>query len=467
MPITLNQGISLDNKYRDLSLPSSAHSFSDTEFSSSPNIADSMVYDLFGGPVNSMRSIWSDNNEVNNRSPPTRSYSHTSYEGMDNPRQVHQRPLTLPALANNSFGRGNYDFMKQIPKGSPPYSDDSNCSNTDYMYKSGGHYLGSPETEGSNVNDMLQLGGFGINNGFRNRLSDPAISNIGLHHGNGGGFTYKQTDNFKVDPIWSGELPQRIYRRNTTFSCKVFLGGLPWDITEDVLIGCFSQFGTVKIEWPGKEGSINQPKGYVYLTFENEQQVKGLLDCCCHDYGNGGSWYYRISSRRMKSKEVQVIPWALNDSNYVVNSQKLDPSKTVFVGALHGMINAQFLFKVFNEMFGGVIYAGIDTDKNKYPIGSGRVTFANRDSYMKAVQVNHIVIKTSKFTKKIQVDPYVEDSPCSTCKIQQGPYFCREPSCFRYYCRTCWTLSHILEQHRFITRCSKHSNTQTVTVQHM
>lgn len=58
------------------------------------------------------------------------------------------------------------------------------------------------------------------------------------------------------------------------------------------------------------------------------------------------------------SFQVQVIPWALNDSNYVVNSQKLDPSKTVFVGALHGMINAQFLFKVFNEMFGGVIYAG-------------------------------------------------------------------------------------------------------------
>jgi hypothetical protein len=39
--------------------------------------------------------------------------------------------------------------------------------------------------------------------------------------------------------------------------------------------------------------------------------------------------------------QVQVIPWVLVDSNYVCGRyQKLDPSKTVFVGGLHGMLNA-------------------------------------------------------------------------------------------------------------------------------
>ena len=39
--------------------------------------------------------------------------------------------------------------------------------------------------------------------------------------------------------------------------------------------------------------------------------------------------------------QVQVIPWVLSDSNFMRSaSQKLDPSKTVFVGGLHGMINA-------------------------------------------------------------------------------------------------------------------------------
>lgn len=74
---------------------------------------------------------------------------------------------------------------------------------------------------------------------------------------------------------------------------------------------------------------------------------------------NEGSFYYKIPSRRSRPKEVQVIPWSINDSNYSVKTfQKLDPQKTVFVGALHGMMNAEGLFRVMNDLFGGVLYAG-------------------------------------------------------------------------------------------------------------
>ena len=61
----------------------------------------------------------------------------------------------------------------------------------------------------------------------------------------------------------------------------------------------------------------------------------------------------------MRNKEVQVIPWIISDSSYVrCSSQKLDPQKTVFVGALHGMLNAEGLSIIFNDLFGGVVYAG-------------------------------------------------------------------------------------------------------------
>lgn len=60
----------------------------------------------------------------------------------------------------------------------------------------------------------------------------------------------------------------------------------------------------------------------------------------------------------------------LVDSNFVrCPSQRLVPSKTVFVGALHGMLNAEALAFIMNNLFGGVMYSGIDTDKHKYPIG--------------------------------------------------------------------------------------------------
>ena len=68
--------------------------------------------------------------------------------------------------------------------------------------------------------------------------------------------------------------------------------------------------------------------------------------------------------------QVQVIPWMLSDSNYVRQpSQRLDANKTIFVGALHGMISAETLSVIMNDLFGNVVYAGIDSDKHKYPIG--------------------------------------------------------------------------------------------------
>lgn len=74
--------------------------------------------------------------------------------------------------------------------------------------------------------------------------------------------------------------------------------------------------------------------------------------------------------------QVQVIPWVISDSNYVrCPAQRLDPSKTVFVGALHGMLNAEALASIMNDLFGGVMYAGIDTDKHKYPIGEEKATW--------------------------------------------------------------------------------------------
>lgn len=106
-------------------------------------------------------------------------------------------------------------------------------------------------------------------------------------------------------------------------------------------------------------------------------------------------------------------------------AQRLDPQKTVFVGALHGMMNAEGLAHVMHDLFGNVLYAGIDTDKHKYPIGgcsdpspilprnicllvglfpgSGRVTFSSHKSYMKAVNAAFVEVKTPKFTKKVSV----------------------------------------------------------------
>ncbi|XP_060116266.1 cytoplasmic polyadenylation element-binding protein 1 isoform X1 [Heteronotia binoei] len=267
---------------------------------------------------------------------------------------------------------------------------------------------------------------------------------------------------------WSGQLPPRNYT-NPIYSCKVFLGGVPWDITEGGLISTFRVFGSLRVEWPGKDSKHprcppkgNMPKGYVYLVFESEKSVLALLQNCSRNVmsPNGlTEYYFKMSSRRMRCKEVQVIPWVLEDSNFVCSpTQRLDPGKTVFVGALHGMLNAEALAGILNDLFGGVMYAGIDTDKYKYPIGSGRVTFNNQHSYLKAVSAAFVEIKTTKFTKKVQIDPYLEDALCQECRSQPGPFFCRDQICFKYFCRPCWHWKHsmeILHHHRPLMRNQK------------
>merc|ERR1711917_164476 len=107
--------------------------------------------------------------------------------------------------------------------------------------------------------------------------------------------------------------------------------------------------------------------------------------------------------------DVEVIPWYTADAvSCKRNSRKqtslrIEPKKTVFVGGLHGMMSASLLRKMMKDLFGPVEYVVIDTDKNRYPIGSGRVRFSENEGYRKAIEAEFVEVKVSNFTLELVI----------------------------------------------------------------
>ncbi|KAG7277507.1 hypothetical protein CRUP_030669 [Coryphaenoides rupestris] len=189
----------------------------------------------------------------------------------------------------------------------------------------------------------------------------------------------------------------------------------------DEITSSFRRFGHLVVDWPHKAESKSYfpPKGYAFLLFQEESAVQALMEACLED---DGKLYLCVSSPTIKDKPVQIRPWNLSDSDFVMDgSQPLDPRKTIFVGGVPRPLRAIELALIMDRLYGGVCYAGIDTDPElKYPKGAGRV----------------------------EVKPYVlDDQLCDECQGARcggkfAPFFCANVTCLQYYCEFCWANIH-------------------------
>ncbi|KAK6639515.1 p21-activated kinase 1 [Polyplax serrata] len=273
---------------------------------------------------------------------------------------------------------------------------------------------------------------------------------------------------------------------NERFSRKVFVGGLPPDIDEEEITASFSAFGPLVVDWPHKAESKSYfpPKGYAFLLFqpplrlpllnfsnlkcpnniridltisavnfdfhllrksvemepdflsEDESSVQQLIEACISD---DDKLYLCVSSPTIKDKPVQIRPWRLIDADFVLDaSMSLDPRKTVFVGGVPRPLKAVELATIMHRLYGGVCYAGIDTDPElKYPKGAGRVAFSNQQSYIAAISARFVQLQHGDIDKRVEVKPYVlDDQMCDECQGSRcggkfAPFFCANVTCLQ------------------------------------
>lgn len=128
--------------------------------------------------------------------------------------------------------------------------------------------------------------------------------------------------------------------------------------------------------------------------------MQQLIDACIQDEEK---LYLCVSSPTTKDKPVQIRPWRLSDADFVLDaSMPLDPRKTVFVGGVPRPLKAVELAMIMDRLYGGVCYAGIDTDPElKYPKGAGRVAFSNQQSYIAAISARFVQLQHGDIDKRV------------------------------------------------------------------
>ncbi|XP_011537821.1 cytoplasmic polyadenylation element-binding protein 3 isoform X8 [Homo sapiens] len=202
----------------------------------------------------------------------------------------------------------------------------------------------------------------------------------------------------------------------------------------------------INFHHPGTD-NIMALNSYAFLLFQEESSVQALIDACLEE---DGKLYLCVSSPTIKDKPVQIRPWNLSDSDFVMDgSQPLDPRKTIFVGGVPRPLRAVELAMIMDRLYGGVCYAGIDTDPElKYPKGAGRVAFSNQQSYIAAISARFVQLQHNDIDKRVEVKPYVlDDQMCDECQGTRcggkfAPFFCANVTCLQYYCEYCWASIH-------------------------
>ncbi|KAE9556609.1 hypothetical protein FO519_000015 [Halicephalobus sp. NKZ332] len=243
------------------------------------------------------------------------------------------------------------------------------------------------------------------------------------------------------------------------FSRKVFVGGLPFNVTENDLRNTFGRFGVLHVDWPRCQDLLKghvdnrerQPNGYVFLIFHSEEAVDKLVNHC---FINNGRYFLEMTTRT-STKSVQVRPWRKSDSFYIIGDlndpiSKINPHHSVFIGGVPRPTRAVDLVNVLEEAYGKVLYASIDMDPElHYPKGAARIVFERFVDFKAAMKGRHIMINHCGIKKRVDIKPYIIDEQCcdacvgTNCDNRSASYFCA--FCLMYLCERCWDIIHPLE----------------------
>lgn len=152
-------------------------------------------------------------------------------------------------------------------------------------------------------------------------------------------------------------------------NCKMFIGGLNWETTEDGLKNYFSKYGNVVELKIMKDGATGRSRGFGFLTFENPSSVDEVV------------------------KTQHILDGKVIDPKRSIPREEQDKTGKIFVGGIGTDVKPKE-FEDFFAQYGTIIDAQLMLDKDTgRSRGFGFVTYDSGDAVDRVCQNKYIEFK--------------------------------------------------------------------------
>ncbi|KAL2454804.1 RNA-binding protein 1 [Abeliophyllum distichum] len=169
---------------------------------------------------------------------------------------------------------------------------------------------------------------------------------------------------------------------------KLFVGGISWDTTDEILKEHFSKYGTVVSSVIAKDRNTGSPRGFAFICFSESSAVELALQDSHEILGRMVDVKKAIPRSEQQQSQQQHNRRLNRDDRSNGRSNDKFRTKKIFVGGLSANLTEEE-FRSYFEKFGMITDVVIMQDSVTHrPRGFGFITFDLEDSVEDVMQKN-------------------------------------------------------------------------------
>ncbi|KZV28876.1 RNA-binding protein 1-like [Dorcoceras hygrometricum] len=169
---------------------------------------------------------------------------------------------------------------------------------------------------------------------------------------------------------------------------KIFIGGISWETTDEILKQHFGKYGTILASVIAKDRISGSPRGFAFVTFSDSSAFHRVLQDSHEILGRTVDVKKAITKSEQQSDHQHDKTLSRTNIRSNTRSSNHIRTKKIFVGGLSANLTEED-FRSYFEKFGRITDVVVMHDNLTHrPRGFGFITFDSEDSVDEAVHKN-------------------------------------------------------------------------------